>query len=158
MNRILLFAPLALLACSQPEPVFTDANDVREAIMQVENVQFQAFMNNDVEASNSHWSRDVSMQWIRSHTANDSAFDMAWNLKDAFIEDGDTTAYWSHLWANEVTHTKRDSTILTDPMDPQQQSNGNGIGNYYASLSLPTVLTDSTWWAGQVSDSLNIVL
>ena len=36
MNRILLFAPLALLACSQPEPVFNDANDVREAIMQVE--------------------------------------------------------------------------------------------------------------------------
>ena len=98
------------------------------------------------------------MQWIRSHSANDSAFDMAWNLKDAFIEDGDTTAYWSHLWANEITHTKRDSTILTDPMDPQQQSNGNGIGNYYASLSLPTVLTDSTWWAEQVSDSLNIVL
>ena len=158
MNRILLFAPLALLACSQPEPVFTDANDVREAIMQVENVQFQALMTNDVEASNSHWSRDISMQWIRSHSANDSAFDMAWNLKDAFIEDGDTTAYWSHLWANEVTHTKRDSTILTDPMDPQQQSNGNGIGNYYASLSLPTVLTDSTWWSEQVSDSLNIVL
>ena len=112
MNRILLFAPLALLACSQPEPVFTDVNDVREAIMQVENVQFQALMNNDVEASNSHWSRDISMQWIRSHTANDSTFDMAWNLKDAFIEDGDTTAYWSHLWANEVTYTQRDSTIL----------------------------------------------
>ena len=158
MNRILLFAPLALLACSQPEPVFNDANDVREAIMQVENVQFQALMNNDVEASNSHWSRDNSMQWIRSHTANDSAFDMAWNLKDAFIEDGDTTAYWSHLWANEVTYTQRDSTILTDPVDPRQQSNGNGIGNYYASLSLPTVLTDSTWWSEQVSDSLNIVL
>ena len=96
MNRILLFAPLALLACSQPEPVFTDANDVREAIMQVENVQYQALMNNDVEASNSHWSRDVSMQWIRSHSANDSAFDMAWNLKDAFIEDGDTITLSGH--------------------------------------------------------------
>ena len=154
MNRILLFAPLALLACSQPEPVFTDANDVRDAIMQIENAQFRAHVTNSVEASDSEWEREVSMQWVRTHAAEDSTYDMAWILEDAFIEAGDTSHYLSRLWGNELTYIRADSSKSIDPVDPRKQSNGNGIGNYYASLTLPTVLTDSIWWTEQVGDSL----
>jgi len=154
MNRILLFAPLALLACSQPEPVFTDSDDVRNAIMQIENAQFRAHVTNSVEASDSEWEREVSMQWVRTHAAEDSTYDMAWILEDAFIEAGDTSHYLSRLWGNELTYIRADSSKSIDPVDPRKQSNGNGIGNYYASLTLPTVLTDSIWWAKQVGDSL----
>jgi len=154
MNRILLFAPLALLACSQPEPVFSDANDVRDAIMQIENAQFQAHMTNSVEASDSQWKREVSMQWVRNHAAQDSTYDMAWTLEDTFIEEGDSSIWLSRLWGNELTDIRSDSTKSIDPVDPRKQRNGNGVGNYYASLALSKPLTDSTWWAEQVSDSL----
>ena len=154
MNRVLLLAPLAILACSQPEPVFTDANDVRDAIMQIETAQFQAHVTNSVEASDSEWEREVSIQWVRTHAAKDSTYDMAWILEDAFIQAGDTSRYLSRLWGNELTYIRADSSKSIDPVDPRKQRNGNGIGNYYASLALPTVLTDSIWWAEQVSDSL----
>ena len=154
MNRVLLLAPVMLLACSQPEPVFTGAKDVRDAILQIENAQFQALLTNRVEASDSEWERAVSMQWVRNHAAKDSTYGMAWLMEDAFIEAGDTTTYLSHLWGNEVTYIRADSSLSVDPLDPRKQRNGNGIGNYYASLTLPTVLTDSIWWAEQVSDSL----
>ena len=154
MKRILFLAPLALLACSQPEPVFTDSDDVRNAIMQIENAQFRAHMTSTVEASDSEWQREVSMHWVRNHAANDSTYGMAWLMEDAFIEAGDTTSYQSHLWGNEVTYIRADSSLSIDPLDPRKQRNGNGIGNYYASLALSKPLTDSTWWAEQVSDSL----
>jgi len=154
MKRILFLAPLALLACSQPEPVFTDSDDVRNAIMQIENAQFRAHMTSTVEASDSEWQREVSMHWVRNHAANDSTYGMAWLMEDAFIEAGDTTSYQSHLWGNEVTYIRADSSLSIDPLDPRKQRNGNGIGNYYASLALSKSLTDSTWWAEQVSDSL----
>jgi thiol-disulfide isomerase/thioredoxin len=153
MNRILFFIPLALLACSQPEPVFTNADDVRDAIMQIENAQFRAHQTNVREADDSKWDRDVDLQWVRTHATTDSTYDMAWIMEDAFIEDGDTYSYWSHLWANEVTNLHRDSSKSVNPMDPHEKRNGNGIGNYYASLALPKALTDSTWWTEQVSDS-----
>ena len=154
MNRILFIIPLALLACSQPEPVFTNADDVRDAIMQIENAQFRAHVTNAVEATDSEWEREVSMQWVRAHAAKDSAYGMAWMLEDAFIEAGDTSTYVYHMWTNEKTYVSADSTKSVDTLDPQNPRNGNGIENYYASLTLPTALTDSTWWAEQVSDSV----
>jgi thiol-disulfide isomerase/thioredoxin len=153
MKRILFIVPITLLACSQPEPVFTDANDVRDAIMQIENAQFRAHQTNAREADDSQWTRDVNLQWVRTHATKDSIYDMGWLMEDAFIEDGDTNSYWSHLWANEVTYLRRDSSKSVDPLDPRRQNNGNGIGNYYASLALPKALTDSIWWTQQVSDS-----
>ena len=153
MKRLLLLAPVVLIACSQPEPVFTDANDVRDAIMQIENAQFRVHQTDAREADDSKWDRDVDLQWVRTHAAKDSTYDMAWIMEDAFIEDGDTISYWSHLWANEVTSYRSDSIKFVYPMDPRKERNGNGIRNYYASLALPKALTDSTWWAEQVSDS-----
>ena len=44
IKHTLLLAPDVLIACSQPEPVFTDANYVREAIMQIENAQFRVYL------------------------------------------------------------------------------------------------------------------
>ena len=153
MNRILLFAPIVLMACSQPDPVFTDANDVRDAIMQIENAKLRAHQTSAVEADDSQWDRNVDLQWVRSHATKDSTYEMGWVMEDAFIDDGDTNRYWSHLWANEVTYVRADSTQSVDPLNPRQQRNGNGIGNYYASLALPKALTDSAWWNEQESDS-----
>ena len=158
MNRILLLAPLVLLACSQPEPVFTDSDDVRDAIMQIENAQFRVHMTVAVEADDSKWARDVDLQWVRSHATKDSTIGMAWNLEDAFIQDGDTNVWSSHLWGNELTSIGSDSTKSINPVDPRELRNGNGISNHYASLALPKALTDSTWWAGQVSDSSILVV
>ncbi|MDE0979055.1 MAG: TlpA disulfide reductase family protein [Flavobacteriales bacterium] len=154
MKRILFFIPLALLACNQPEPVFTDADDVRHAIMQIENAQFRAHVTKTVEADDSQFEREVTMQWLRAHAAKDSTYDMAWMLEDGFIQAGDTSIYIYHLWANEKTYIGADSTKSVDTLDSQNPRNGNGIGNYYAALTLPIALTNSTWWEELESDSL----
>jgi thiol-disulfide isomerase/thioredoxin len=154
MKRILFILPITLVACSQPEPVFTDADDVRDAIMHIENAQFRAHMTTAVEADDSQFEREVSMQWVRSHATKDSTYAMAWIIEDAFIETGDTSTYTSHLWDTIKTSIGADSTKSVDTLDSKNPRNGNGIGNYYAALTLPTALTDSTWWDKQVSDTL----
>ncbi|MDG1380543.1 MAG: hypothetical protein P8P45_00055, partial [Flavobacteriales bacterium] len=74
MKRMLLLAPVVLIACSQPEPVFTDANDVRDAIMQIENAQFRVHQTEAREADDSKWDRDVDLQWVRTHATKDSTY------------------------------------------------------------------------------------
>ena len=80
-------------------------------------------------------------------------YDLAWQYADAFIQDGDTSRYWGHLWANRLTHISGDSLRKASDWDAASSSNANGIPNYYASMTLPVMLTDTSWWAAQVSDS-----
>ena len=90
---------------------------------------------------------------MRSHAVGDSTYDLAWQYADAFIQDGDTSRYWVHLWANRLTYISGDSLRKASDWDAASSSNANGIPNYYASMTLPVMLTDTSWWAEQVSDS-----
>ena len=151
-----LFGAIALLifaACNPPEPVFTSELDVRDALVQVQNASFTARLSNDVDASDSHWEREVQMDWLRSHAVGESTYDLAWRYVDAFIQDGDTSRYWGHLWANRLTSISSDSLRRTNDWDAGSSNNANGIPNYYSSMTLPIMLTDTSWWAAQVSDS-----
>ena len=151
-----LFGAIALLifgACNPPEPVFTSELDVRDALVQVQNASFTARLSNDVDASDSHWEREVRMDWLRSHAVGESTYDLAWRYADAFIQDGDTNRYWGHLWASRLTSISSDSLRRTNDWDAGSSNNANGIPNYYASMTLPIMLTDTSWWAAQVSDS-----
>lgn len=153
-----LFLVAALLsACSPPEPVFNSPADVYDALSQVENARTVAFYSNQTEASQSEWEREVQMDWVRNHSMGDSSYSMAWTFEDSFMEDGNTSRNFGHLWANELITISKDSVLKTFPMDPDAQRNGNGIPNYYTSLTLPVMLYDTTWWAKQVTDSTAIV-
>lgn len=154
MNRLLLFIPVLLFACGQPEPVFNDELDVRAALESVQNAQFTASLSSKTEASGSEWNRVVTMDWMRGHAVEDSTFGMAWTLSDTFMDEGDTSLSWMHLWAHELTQIGGDSLIKRDNVDPGSHRNGNGIPNYYTSMALPKMLSDTSWWADQVSDSL----
>ena len=90
---------------------------------------------------------------MRSHAVGDSTYDLTWQYADAFIQDGDTSRYWGHLWANRLTYISGDSLRKASDWDAASSSNANGIPNYYASMTLPVMLTDTSWWAAQVSDS-----
>ena len=147
-SSLLIFA-----ACNPPEPVFTSELDVRDALVQVQNASFTARLSNDVDASDSHWEREVQMDWLRSHAVGESTYDLAWRYVDAFIQDGDTSRYWGHLWANRLTSISSDSLRRTNDWDAGSSNNANGIPNYYSSMTLPIMLTDTSWWAAQVSDS-----
>ena len=147
-SSLLIFA-----ACNPPEPVFTSELDVRDALVQVQNASFTARLSNDVDASDSHWEREVQMDWLRSHAVGESTYDLAWRYADAFIQDGDTSRYWGHLWANRLTSISSDSLRRTNDWDAGSSNNANGIPNYYSSMTLPIMLTDTSWWAAQVSDS-----
>ena len=155
MTRFFTIAVALLLlgSCTPPEPVFTSELDVRDALAQIQNARFTAQLSNDVEASDSHWEREVQIDWLRSHAVGDSAYDLAWQYDDAFIQDGDTSRYWGHLWANRLTSISSDSLRKASDWDAASSNNANGIPNYYASMTLPVMLTDTSWWAAQVSDS-----
>ena len=155
MTRFFTIAVAVLLlgACTPPEPVFTSELDVRDALAQIQNARFTAQLSNDVEASDSHWGREVHIDWLRSHAVGDSAYDLAWRYADAFIQDGDTSRYWGHLWVNRLTSISSDSLRKASDWDAASSNNANGIPNYYASMTLPVMLTDTSWWAAQVSDS-----
>ena len=155
MTRYFTIAVAVLLlgACTPPEPVFTSELDVRDALAQIQNARFTAHLSNDVEASDSHWGREVHIDWLRSHAVGDSAYELAWRYADAFIQDGDTSRYWGHLWANRLTSISSDSLRKASDWDAASSNNANGIPNYYASMTLPVMLTDTSWWAAQVSDS-----
>ena len=127
--------------------------DVRDALAQIQNARFTAHLSNDVEASDSHWGREVQIDWLRSHSVGDSAYDLAWRYADAFIQNGDTSRYWGHLWANRLTTISSDSLHKASDWDAASSNNANGIPNYYTSMTLPVMLTDTSWWAAQVSDS-----
>ncbi|MGB2135134.1 MAG: hypothetical protein ACPHYG_04010, partial [Flavobacteriales bacterium] len=153
----LAIAAILLGACTPPEPVFTSELDVRDALAEIQNARFTAHLSNDVEASDSHWEREVRIDWLRSHAVGDSAYDLAWRYADAFIQDGDTSRYWGHLWANRLTSISSDSLRKASDWDAASSNNANGIPNYYASMTLPVMLTDTSWWAAQVSDSAVLV-
>ena len=140
MTRIFPFAVAVLIlgACTPPEPVFTSELDVRDALAQIQNARFTAHLSNDVEASDSHWEREVRIDWLRSHAVGDSTYDLAWQYADAFIQDGDTSRYWGHLWANRLTYISGDSLRKASDWDAASSSNANGIPNYYASMTLPS--------------------
>ena len=123
----------------------------RDALAQVQNARFTAHLSNDVDASDSHWGREVRVNWLRSHAVGDSTYGIAWQYADAFIQEGDTSRYWGHLWANRITSISSDS--LRKGSDWDATSSNNGIPNYYASMTLPVMLTDTGWWAAQFSDS-----
>lgn len=158
MKRLLFVTSVVLIACSQPEPVFTDEMSVRTALNEVTNARFTARMVNEVEASGSRWERVVNMDWQAQHVAGDSAYGMAWSFVDAFTDEGETSQNWGHLWQHTLTTIGSDSTLSRDAVDPAHHRNGTGIPNYYTSMTLPTMLHDSTWWAEQVSDSSVLVV
>ena len=83
----LAMAVLLLGACTPPEPVFTSELDVRDALAQIQNARFTAHLSNDVEASDSHWGREVQIDWLRSHAVDDSVYGLAWRYADSFIQD-----------------------------------------------------------------------
>ena len=145
----LVVAALLLGACTPPEPVFTSELDVRDALAQIQNARFTAHLSNDVDASDSHWEREVRIDWLRSHAVGDSAYDLAWRYADAFIQDGDTSRYWGHLWANRLTYISSDSLRKASDWDAANSNNGNGIPNYYTAMTLPVMLTDTSWWAAR---------
>ncbi|MGB1122392.1 MAG: TlpA family protein disulfide reductase [Flavobacteriales bacterium] len=156
MNRMLfsiVAAALLLAACGQTEPVFNSELDVRDALARVESAQFQARMTSDVEASGSHWDRHIEMNWAAG-ALGDSIYGTLWTLRDAYISEGDTSVSWAHLFLSDLTSINSDSVLTEKEVDPDAYRNGNGIENYYAAMALPAMLTDTTWWAEQVSDSL----
>lgn len=156
MIRILFSASAAALllaACGHPEPIFNSELDVRDALARVESAQFQAHMTSDVEASGSHWDRQIEMNWAAG-ALGDTADGMAWTLRDAYISEGDTSVSWGHLFRGELTSINSDSVLTEKEVDRDAYRNGNGIENYYAAMALPAMLTDTAWWADQVSDSL----
>ncbi len=155
MTRLFTITAALLLlgACTPPEPVFTSELDVRDALAQIQNARFTARLSNHVEASDSHWGREVQIDWLRSHAVGDSAYDFAWRYADAFIQDGDTSRSWGHLWADRLSSISSDSLLKVSDWDASSSNNANGIPNYYAAMTLPAMLTDTSWWAAQVSDS-----
>ena len=157
MIRILFSASAAALllaACGHPEPVFNSELDVRDALERLESAQLNAHMTSDVEASGSHWDRQIEMNWAAGALSDTALVMMAWTLRDAYISEGDTSVSWGHLFRGELTSINSDSVLTEKEVDPDAYRNGNGIENYYAAMALPTMLTDTAWWANQVSDSL----
>ncbi len=148
------FAALLLVACGQPEAVFTDELSVRDALEKIENAEFSAHLINHTEASDSKFNRDVSLEWISTHAVGDSSYGAAWNVTDVYSQDGDSLRLWSHLWANSISRIGGDSVLTSNDYDPQNGSGENGIPNYYAAKTLPAMLGDTAWWANQVGDSL----
>ena len=149
MTRIFPFAVAVILlgACTPPEPVFTSELDVHDALVQIQNARFTAHLSNDVEASDSHWEREVRIDWLRSHAVGDSTYDLAWKYADAFIQDGDTSRYWGHLWANRLTYISGDSLREASDWDAASSSNANGIPNlcsYQDTLGISLYLTNTT--------------
>ncbi|MDA8695589.1 TlpA family protein disulfide reductase, partial [Flavobacteriales bacterium] len=86
--------------------------------------------------------------------AGDAQAGLAWRYADTFIQDGDSSVYLGHLLDNEKTYIRPDSLRETTEVDPNVLPNGNGMGNYYAAMTLPEMLVDTTWWSKQVGDSL----
>ncbi|MDA0303437.1 MAG: TlpA disulfide reductase family protein [Bacteroidetes bacterium] len=153
MNRFILFLAVALLAaCSQPETQFTNQEDVRQALAQLENARFHAVLSSYTEASDSKNQIEVHLDWVAQHAVGDSVYGNAWTV---FALNEDSTAFTDryHLWASEVTTIGSDSVRSSDAFDPQNANSDNGIPNYYTSMMLPTMLSDTTWWTEQFSDS-----
>jgi thiol-disulfide isomerase/thioredoxin len=137
-----------------PRPQFSHFKDVRVQLDQFEAGSCTATLVNKTEASGSEWSRVVQLDVVKGHATSDSTFGLAWILSDAYTSEGETSLTWGRLWANELTSIGSDSSLQVNPVDPASHRNGNGIPNYYASLALPVMLHDSTWWSDFAGDSL----
>jgi len=149
---VLATATLVLASCSQPDPVFTDADSVRDAQAGVTNARFTATMAVFTEATGDRWSRTVEAEWLAEQSVGDSTL-LAWTLADTFRDDKDTTHTWYRLWNGVQTRISKDSVLNADTVSGRSV-NGNWIPNYYVSQCLPAMLTDTAWWSKQAEDSL----
>ncbi len=156
MRSILLVLSLAFFceSCTQQERVFDHEADVKAALSAVNNAHFTAVMTSQTEASGTAFGRQVEMDWVSGRGAGDPQAGLAWVYADTFIQDGDSSVYLGHLLDNEKTYIRPDSLRETTEVDPNGLPNGNGMGNYYAAMTLPEMLVDTTWWSKQVGDSL----
>ena len=150
-----LFAAILLVSCSQPEPVFTDADSVRNAQANVNMARFTATMDVFTEATGDRWNRTVEVDWLGEQAVGDSTL-LAWNLSDTYRDEEDTTRTWYRLWNGVQTRIAKDSILTADTVSGRSSS-GNWIPNYYASQCLPAMLTDTAWWSDQSGDSMIVM-
>lgn len=155
MRSLILWVPVLWVGCSPSAPVFEDIQSVQDAQALLSNARFTATMESYTEATGDGWGRVVEADWMADHAVGDSSM-AGWRLSDTYFDDEDTTTRWYGLWQAELTQIGADSILKADTVEGRSM-NGNWVPSYYASLALPVMLWDSTWWAKQMEDSLMVV-
>ena len=107
------------------------------------------------EATGDRWGRMVEMDWLASQPVGDSTLS-AWTLTDTYMDEEDTALYRYRLWNGVQTRIGKDSVLTADTVSGRS-SNGNWIPNYYVSMTLPTMLSDTGWWSRQAEDSMLVM-